>query len=85
MLSRVFDDVIINETIRIHFAFLFSFFSNMKSFKSLNDTFENSANFVINEHFAFDELKKSVSDLRNRVEELCNETFNSVSSHGKMI
>ncbi|KAI5614184.1 finTRIM family, member 14 [Silurus asotus] len=51
-----------------------------KSFPSLcvSPECDDSPSFTVNQHLSFDGVRKSVSDLKKRVEEICQEEFNKI-------
>ncbi|KAF4086469.1 hypothetical protein AMELA_G00106910 [Ameiurus melas] len=52
----------------------------LQSFPSLcvSPGSEDSPSFTINQHLSFDGVRKSLSDLKKRVEEICEEEFNKI-------
>ncbi|XP_053362955.1 E3 ubiquitin-protein ligase TRIM16-like [Clarias gariepinus] len=54
----------------------------LQSFPSLcvSPGCEDSPSFTVNQHLSFDGVRKSLSDLRKRVEEICVEEFNKIHS-----
>ncbi|XP_053543319.1 tripartite motif-containing protein 16 [Ictalurus punctatus] len=52
----------------------------LQSFPSLcvSPGSENSPSFTVNQHLSFDGVRKSLSDLKKRVEEICEEEFNKI-------
>ncbi|KAI5099328.1 finTRIM family, member 14 [Silurus meridionalis] len=54
--------------------------SFMQSFPSLcvSPGCDDSPSFTVNQHLSFDGVRKSVSDLKKRVEEICQEEFNKI-------
>ncbi|KAF5879884.1 tripartite motif-containing protein 16-like, partial [Clarias magur] len=41
----------------------------------------DSPSFTVNQHLSFDGMKKSLSDLKKQVEEICEEAFNKIHPH----
>ncbi|KAF5899548.1 tripartite motif-containing protein 16-like, partial [Clarias magur] len=39
---------------------------------------EDSPSFTVNQHLSFDGMRKSLSDLKKRVVEICDEEFNKI-------
>ncbi|KAI5099332.1 finTRIM family, member 54 [Silurus meridionalis] len=54
--------------------------SKKQSFPSLcvSPGCDDSPSFTVNQHLSFDGVRKSVSDLKKRVEEICQEDFNKI-------
>ncbi|KAI5614188.1 finTRIM family, member 14 [Silurus asotus] len=52
----------------------------LQSFPSLcvSPGCDDSPSFTVNQHLSFDGVRKSVSDLKKRVEEICQEEFNKI-------
>ncbi|KAI5614192.1 finTRIM family, member 14 [Silurus asotus] len=52
----------------------------LQSFPSLcvSPGCDDSPSFTVNQHLSFDGVRKSVSDLKKRVEEICQEDFNKI-------
>ncbi|KAF4086456.1 hypothetical protein AMELA_G00106570, partial [Ameiurus melas] len=52
----------------------------LQSFPSLcvSPGSEDSPSFTVNQHLSFDGVRKSLSDLKKRVEEICEEEFNKI-------
>ncbi|KAF7700425.1 hypothetical protein HF521_003383 [Silurus meridionalis] len=52
----------------------------LRSFPSLcvSPGCDDSPSFTVNQHLSFDGVRKSVSDLKKRVEEICQEEFNKI-------
>ncbi|KAF4086330.1 hypothetical protein AMELA_G00105490 [Ameiurus melas] len=52
----------------------------LQSFPSLcvSPGYEDSPSFTVNQHLSFDGVRKSLSDLKKRVEEICKEEFNKI-------
>ncbi|XP_046718428.1 tripartite motif-containing protein 16-like protein [Silurus meridionalis] len=52
----------------------------LQSFPSLcvSPGCDDSPSFTVNQHLSFDGVRKSVSDLKKRVEEICQEKFNKI-------
>ncbi|KAF7700424.1 hypothetical protein HF521_003382 [Silurus meridionalis] len=52
----------------------------LRSFPSLciSPGCDDSPSFTVNQHLSFDGVRKSVSDLKKRVEEICQEKFNKI-------
>ncbi|XP_035381026.1 tripartite motif-containing protein 16-like isoform X3 [Electrophorus electricus] len=46
---------------------------------------EDSTSIPVHQHLLFDGVKKSLSDLKERLEEFCMEEFNKIPPHGKRI
>ncbi|KAI4895457.1 hypothetical protein NFI96_025753, partial [Prochilodus magdalenae] len=42
---------------------------------------EDSSNIAVHQHLSFDGVRKSISDLKERLEEFCKEEFNKISPH----
>ncbi|XP_046717396.1 E3 ubiquitin/ISG15 ligase TRIM25-like [Silurus meridionalis] len=42
---------------------------------------DDSPIFTVNQHFSFDQVKKSVSDLKKRVKKICQEEFKKIPPH----
>ncbi|KAM9469287.1 tripartite motif-containing protein 16-like [Clarias gariepinus] len=52
----------------------------LQSFPSLcvSPGCEDSSSFTVNQHLTFDEVRKSLSDLKEQVKEICEEKFNKI-------
>ncbi|KAI5094472.1 finTRIM family, member 14 [Silurus meridionalis] len=59
----------------------------LQSFQSLNVSsgFEDSPSITVHQHLSFDRVRKSVSDLKKRFEELCQEKFIIIHEHAAAV
>ncbi|KAI5614194.1 finTRIM family, member 14 [Silurus asotus] len=59
----------------------------LQSFPSLcvSPGCDDSPSFTVNQHLSFDGVRKSVSDLKKRVEEICQEEFNKIRSQAAAV
>ncbi|XP_046718308.1 E3 ubiquitin/ISG15 ligase TRIM25-like isoform X2 [Silurus meridionalis] len=59
----------------------------LQSFPSLcvSPGCDDSPSFTVNQHLSFDGVRKSVSDLKKRVEEICQKEFNKIRPQGHLI
>ncbi|KAL7872551.1 hypothetical protein SRHO_G00075340 [Serrasalmus rhombeus] len=57
----------------------------LQSFQSLRVSAgcEDSSSFTVHQHPSFDGVRKSLSELKERLEEFCKEEFRKISPHGK--
>ncbi|KAK3560799.1 hypothetical protein QTP86_019496, partial [Hemibagrus guttatus] len=57
----------------------------LQSFPSLcvSPGCDDSPSFTLNQHVSFDGVRKSLSDLKKRVEQICEEEFNKIQPQGK--
>uniref|UniRef100_A0A4W4G5U0 SPRY-associated domain-containing protein n=1 Tax=Electrophorus electricus TaxID=8005 RepID=A0A4W4G5U0_ELEEL len=57
----------------------------LQSFQSLcvSSGSEDSPSIPVHQHPSFDGVKKSISDLKERLKEFCKEEFNKILQHGK--
>ncbi|XP_060743567.1 E3 ubiquitin/ISG15 ligase TRIM25-like isoform X2 [Tachysurus vachellii] len=57
----------------------------LQSFPSLcvSPGCDDSLSFTVNQHLSFDGVKKSLSDLKKRVEQICEEEFNKIRPQGE--
>ncbi|MCJ8749920.1 hypothetical protein PDJAM_G00193080 [Pangasius djambal] len=58
--------------------------NTIKSFQSLcvSSGREDSPSITVNQHLSFDGVRKSLSNLKNRLEEFCQEEFIKIPKHG---
>ncbi|XP_053532393.1 tripartite motif-containing protein 16 [Ictalurus punctatus] len=58
-----------------------------KSFQSLcvSSAREDSPSSTVHQHLSFDGVRNSLSDLKKRLEEFCEEEFNKISSHATAV
>ncbi|XP_037393680.1 E3 ubiquitin/ISG15 ligase TRIM25-like [Pygocentrus nattereri] len=59
----------------------------LQSFQSLRVSAgcEGSSSFTVHQHPSFDGVRKSLSDLKDRLEELCKEEFRKISPHAAAV
>ncbi|XP_046718297.1 tripartite motif-containing protein 16-like [Silurus meridionalis] len=59
----------------------------LQSFPSLcvSPGCDDSPSFTVNQHLSFDGVRKSVSDLKKRVEEICQEEFNKIRPQAAVV
>ncbi|XP_060743671.1 tripartite motif-containing protein 16-like isoform X2 [Tachysurus vachellii] len=57
----------------------------LQSFPSLcvSPGCDDSLSFTVNQHLSFDGVRKSLSDLKKRVEQICEEEFNKIRAEGE--
>ncbi|KAL7872499.1 hypothetical protein SRHO_G00074820 [Serrasalmus rhombeus] len=57
----------------------------LQSFQSLcvSSGSEDSSSITVHQHLSFDGVRKSLSDLKERLEEFCKQEFRKISPHGK--
>ncbi|XP_049334985.1 E3 ubiquitin/ISG15 ligase TRIM25-like [Astyanax mexicanus] len=57
----------------------------LQSFQSVcvSSRCENLPSITVHHHLSFDEVRKSLSDLKKRLEEICNEEMSKIPVHGK--
>ncbi|KAL7872500.1 hypothetical protein SRHO_G00074830 [Serrasalmus rhombeus] len=57
----------------------------LQSFQSLcvSSGSEDSSSITVHQHLSFDGVRKSLSDLKERLEEFCKQEFRKISQHGK--
>ncbi|XP_047676318.1 E3 ubiquitin/ISG15 ligase TRIM25-like isoform X2 [Tachysurus fulvidraco] len=58
----------------------------LQSFPSLcvSPGCDDSLSFTVNQHLSFDGVRKSLSELKKRVEQICEEEFNKIQPHVQM-